>query len=404
MGGDAMIKLYGSVDKAAGWNETFLGRVTHDRHAPVAIRRKLALLSDECPDPEVCRQFGLVLVREASTVSPIHNVHKLPDWASYLAHGDVIHLAPSGLLGVLFRVAARSNSILVTERCSSNCIMCSQPPKAKADTDLYDLAIAAIEHIPANTAQIGVTGGEPLIDVRRFLSLVHRCRTHLPRTALHVLTNGRLLSYLRYAQSIAAVRHPDLMFGIPLYSAVAARHDFVVQARGAFDQTVRGILAAKRFGLRVEIRVVLHRQTVEELGLLAEFIRRNLPFVDHVALMGLEHIGYVKMNQGALKMQPQTSAEQIVEFVELLDGAGLRTSIYNMPHCWIPEPAWRFLRQSISDWKNDFPTECGDCSMKQTCCGFFSWNVAESRELVRPIRPITTRSLTATGVTTGETS
>jgi sulfatase maturation enzyme AslB (radical SAM superfamily) len=58
--------------------------------------------------------------------------------------------------------------------------------------------------------------------------------------------------------------------------------------RGAFDETVQGLLNLKRFGQRVEILIVLHKETIERLVSTCEFIARNLLFVDHVALMGLE--------------------------------------------------------------------------------------------------------------------
>ena len=38
------------------------------------------------------------------------------------------------------------------------------------------------------------------------------------------------------------------------------RHDYVVQADGAFDETVRGILNLKRQGVLMEVRVVVHKQ------------------------------------------------------------------------------------------------------------------------------------------------
>jgi len=65
-------------------------------------------------------------------------------------------------------------------------------------------------------------------------------------------------------------------------------------AKGAFDETVLGILKLKDRGQRVEIRVVLHALTapiIEETG---RWIARNLPFVDHVALMGLENTCHCK--------------------------------------------------------------------------------------------------------------
>jgi MoaA/NifB/PqqE/SkfB family radical SAM enzyme len=54
------------------------------------------------------------------------------------------------------------------------------------------------------------------------------------------------------------------MAGVPIYSAVDHVHDYVVQAQGAFNETVLGVLKLKDQGQRVEVRVVLHAVTAPE--------------------------------------------------------------------------------------------------------------------------------------------
>ena len=68
------------------------------------------------------------------------------------------------------------------------------------------------------------------------------------------------------------------MLGIPLYSDIDWRHDYVVQASGACDETLAGFYNLAENRVRLELRVVLHKQTVERLPHLATFIARNLPY------------------------------------------------------------------------------------------------------------------------------
>ena len=379
-----MIKMSGAVDVDKPLLSRILGRITTDSMTPAPLRARRLLLLTSGSAPMDSNGFQAVLTVGELDVRCTCPVIQLPEWAAYLTEGDVVSVSTYRNLHVLFRVGTRANAFLVTERCSSNCIMCSQPPKSKSDSWVYDLAIEAIEHIPDKAVEISVTGGEPLLDAPRFLALLHRMKTLLPQTSTHVLSNGRLLAYIRYAQAIAEIKHRDLMFGIPLYSADPSRHDFVVQAEHAFDQTIRGILNAKRVGLRVEIRVVLHEQTAPGLHELSRFIARNLPYVDQVVLMGLEHIGYVKMNSAVLKAHPRDYGARIVHFVEELTAASIPVSIYNLPLCFVPERAWIHMRRSISEWKNDFPPACNSCSLQAECCGFFSWNVNEFADTVLP--------------------
>jgi His-Xaa-Ser system radical SAM maturase HxsC len=162
------------------------------------------------------------------------------------------------------------------------------------------------------------------------------------------------------------------MVGIPLYSDVSHLHDFVVQAKGAFDETVRGILNLKSLGQRVEIRVVLHQQTYRRLPQLAQFIARNLRFVDQVALMGLEMTGFTRANLAQLWIDPIDYQNELEQAVDELVAHGVQTSIYNHQLCLLPERLWPFARRSISDWKNEFMPECAGCAKIDQCGGFFS--------------------------------
>lgn len=291
---------------------------------------------------------------------------------SYLGDGDVISVGLDGRVRVLFRANSDHNSILVTEQCNNYCLMCSQPPKAVNDRWLLDEAMETVRLIPRSTRSLGITGGEPTLFGDGFLALLRQIKHWLPQTSLHVLSNGRTFSDAMFAEQYAAVQHPDLMVGIPVYSADPARHDYVVQAKGAFDETLRGILNLKRFNQKVEIRVVVHRQTCEGLPALAEFIARNLLFVDHVALMGLEMTGFTRANLDALRIDPASYREELSEAVRILRSYGLKTSVYNHQLCLVNEDVEPVYVKSISDWKNEYAEECSPCTRKSECGGFFS--------------------------------
>jgi His-Xaa-Ser system radical SAM maturase HxsC len=320
----------------------------------------------------------------------------LPEALGYLADGDVVRVAPrGGIVNVLYRKASPHNSVFVTERCNSNCVMCSQPPVDADDGYLVDVWLAALPLMDPETRELGITGGEPTLLEDGLLRILACARDHLPRAAVHVLSNGRLLRYLSLARAVADVRHPDLMFGIPLYADVGHRHDFVVQAAGAFDDTLRGIMNLGRCGVPVEVRVVLHRHTVDRLPQLARFIARNLPFVDHVALMGLEMMGYVKMNLDALWVDPVDYQAALRRAVETLVAAGMNVSVYNHPLCVLDPALWPYARKSISDWKNEYVPACGGCAARGDCGGLFTSGVRVRHS--RGIAAIATRHAEGAG-------
>lgn len=296
----------------------------------------------------------------------------IPASLDYLAPGDIIRVNPGAReIRVLYRRSSPHNTLFFTERCNSRCLMCSQPPRLVDDGYLVEEILAAIPLMSPDTREICITGGEPTLLGGKFFEVVEATKRWLPRTALHVLTNGRLFS-LEFARRIAAIEHPDLMIGIPLYSDIASKHDFVVQAKGAFDETVRGILNLGRAGQKVEVRFVIHNQTFQRLRQTARFIGTNLPFVQQVALMGLEMMGFTKTNLEALWVDPADYQPELLAAVRELDQSHVAVMIYNHQLCVLRPELWPYARRSISDWKNVYLAECEECEVRTGCGGFFS--------------------------------
>jgi His-Xaa-Ser system radical SAM maturase HxsC len=324
-------------------------------------------------DGEAAKGFDLYLTRSSSpaTVDGAPVV-QLPSELDYLSGDDVVSVSDDGeRVRVLWRHQSRQNSILLTERCNHYCLMCSQPPKTANDDRLLAEAFELMRLLPRDTAEIGFTGGEPTLYGQGVIDLLRLCRNLHPEAEVHVLSNGTRFADPEFAAAWASIDNPNMMVGIPVYGAEPARHDYVVQAEGAFNRTIPGILNLAQLHQRIEIRVVLHKQTAPALPEIAEFIARNLPFVDQVALMGLEMIGLARANIPELWIDPTDYADELVEAVTLLDRSRIHTMIYNHQLCLIPRSMWPFAVRSISDWKNEYHPECVDCSVKDECGGFF---------------------------------
>lgn len=291
----------------------------------------------------------------------------------YLAGGDIVGIRhESRRFRTLFRKNSRHNSFLVTERCNNYCLMCSQPPKSVDDGWILDEITESLPLVDPTTPSLTFTGGEPLTDWSAFVSVLAQCRDQLPGTAVQVLTNGRAFTDSKIVDAWSSVQHPNLIAAIPVYSAIDHVHDHVVQAKGAFDETILGILKLKDRRQRVEIRIVLHALTAPTISETCRWLARNLPFVDHVALMGLENTGFALANDALLWIDPIDYQASLAEAVELLDAAGVSVSVYNLPRCVLDRSIWPFAVQSISDWKNGYVLECASCNERTRCSGLFT--------------------------------
>lgn len=250
--------------------------------------------------------------------------------------------------------------------------MCSQPPKDVNDGWILDEIAESLPFVDPATRSLTFTGGEPLTDWGTFMAVLAHCRDQLPNTAIQVLTNGRAFADSKIVDAWSSVRHPNLIAAIPVYSAVDHIHDHVVQAMGAFDETILGILKLKDRRQRVEVRVVLHALTAPIVSETCRWLARNLPFVDHVALMGLENTGFAIANDALLWIDPMDYRAALAEGVEHLSASGVNVSVYNLPLCVLDRSIRPFAVQSISDWKNGYVDECTSCSKQQRCSGLFT--------------------------------
>lgn len=304
---------------------------------------------------------------------------------SHICEGDIICLRKDGYVQTLYRVNSSNNVLFVTGRCNSNCLMCSQPPIDKDDIDFwFHINMKLITLIPKNCPELGISGGEPSLLGDKLFQMISLIKEELPVTEIHMLTNGRMFSYDQFAESLARINSPRIMLGIPLYSDYYQDHDYIVQTKDAYFQTLMGITNLKRYGIRIELRIVLNKLTVGRLDKLARFICANLSNVDKVAFMGMEMVGRANTNNKELWVNPVSYMIQLKNALEILASRKIVAQIYNLPLCFIPQEMWYATVKSISDWKNVLPTECNGCLVMDKCPGFFQSNTKEFN-LINPI-------------------
>lgn len=175
-------------------------RVSTDPHRPRALRQREAFVvrSDDVPVG-----FGwYIFVDRPSRNLDAPTIELSADF-NHLADGDVLRLAPmKHSLRVLFRRNASINSFLLTERCNNLCLMCSQPPRNVNDGWIVDEILEALPLIDPDVPEIMFSGGEPTLLGDRFFELVQACKSYLPRTALHVLSNGRTFANAEFAAKL----------------------------------------------------------------------------------------------------------------------------------------------------------------------------------------------------------
>jgi len=128
-----------------------VARVSREPVTAAAGRERVALVTEDGPEKwgDTSGYRAIVTTRsldESSAVSDstlpmIHSARQV----AHLTSGDVIVAHPrTGYVRTLFRPYSRHNALLVTERCNSFCLMCSQPPVDRDDSGLVSINLEAI--------------------------------------------------------------------------------------------------------------------------------------------------------------------------------------------------------------------------------------------------------------------
>ena len=288
-----------------------------------------------------------------------------------LEDGSIVKV-DSNSVYIVNRPSANNHSLFMTYNCNHYCLMCSEPPRTDNDTYLIDDNLKIIELLDKDLSVIGISGGEPTLAGNGYLNVISKIRECLPNTYIRVLTNGRSYKNEDFVRKIAEIAGEYYISEIPLYHSYYANHDYIVQSKNAFYDTIEGLYNCSKNNLYVEIRIVLTLQNYKDLPNLIYFIYKNIPFVAHIALMSLEYIGFAKLNFDKIHINPLEYKNELVNAIELCEKYQLPVSIYNLPLCLMDSSVHKYAKQSISDWKNEFSDVCNKCVKKSNCSGMFS--------------------------------
>ncbi|ANN60699.1 His-Xaa-Ser system radical SAM maturase HxsC [Mesorhizobium loti] len=288
--------------------------------------------------------------------------------------GDVLLVNPRrGTADRLIRSSSLHNTFLVTERCDQICLMCSQPPK-EHHVDLFSHFETAALLAPEG-ATIGISGGEPTLFKAQLFEFLGRVLEARPDLSFHVLTNGQHFDR-DDCEAIKRIDRGRVVWGIPLYSRDPDVHNEIVGKAGAHEQLLENLALMCRLGAQVELRTVLMRPNADGLPQLARFIASTLPFIRTWAIMQMENIGFGRMNWKTLFYDSSEGFDVVGHSIDLVRSRGIDAWLYNFPLCTVPEPYRHLAPATISDWKRAYREECGGCSLKSRCGGFFEWHPA----------------------------
>ena len=300
--------------------------------------------------------------------SILYNVPSTESLGKY----DIISVYENGNIQVVFQDSSSDNVLFITNKCNSNCIMCTDS-NAHRKRDLGDqkkYLTRIIERMPSDTPHITITGGEPTLLKWDFIDLLSLCKDKFKQTNFLMLSNGRTFSNNEYRKAFLESLPNHFRLAVPIYGSNAFDHDQITRVNGSFEQTTYALKHLQR-QLELEIRIVIMRNNYHKLPQIAEFIVKNIPYTHTVSFMGIELLGNAAVNRADLWIDYEATMPYVSESIKILISSGIDARIYNYPLCNVPKNLWSITVKSITDYKIRYKDECSMCSQRDLCGGFF---------------------------------
>lgn len=283
--------------------------------------------------------------------------------------GDIVKILPSGTLIVLYETASSDNALFVSEQCNNKCIMCPQIMK-KQPSDFLQENLEIIDLMDRSPNFLGITGGEPTSEWNNLTTIIKRITKKHPATNIQLLTNGRVFNDENYVRELKNI-NDKILYCIPLYSDIANVHNMIVGNNMAFEETIEGLYNLAKYKLPIELRTVVTKLNYSRLEEYAHWICRNLPFISHLAIMGLEPIYQARINIEKLWIDPCVYQNEMYNACRHLKRNNLVFFIYNHQLCVVHKELRQYCVKTISEFKMLYLDECLKCDQKAFCGGLF---------------------------------
>ncbi len=257
--------------------------------------------------------------------------------------------------------------------------MCTNP-EGFGDNDnsepySYESLVSRLDHIKKNRPDdwekepFCLTGGEPTTHPH-FLDFVGEIRNQYPHNELILATNGRMFAYPKFARDFLS--YNPFRVEIAIHGSNAQKHDMITRVPGSFEQAIAGaknILKFKKPWQELEIRIILLKLNLKDVGNILEFVSKELKGISRVVIIFPEFEGMAGVNKNIVGVKYSEIrdfvADLIVSFVDKLP----ELRLYHFPLCSLPPKLWKYTWRTLRKEETIFLKKCEPCLYKKYCLG-----------------------------------
>jgi len=213
--------------------------------------------------------------------------------------------------------------------CNNHCAFCVQGKKreylpAKSKEEIKNSLQEAFDK---GKREVVFTGGEPSLHPD-FFELVKFAK-NIGFKEIQIQSNGRIFAYFDFC--VKTIKAGATQFGPSLHGHEAEVHDFLVDAKGSFEQTTQGIKNLKKLNQYVLTNSVITSKNYKFLPELAQLLI-NLG-VDQYQFAFVHILGTAKENQDWLVPRKSEVMPYVKKGLEIGIRAGKKVTTEAIPYC-----------------------------------------------------------------------
>jgi len=150
------------------------------------------------------------------------------------------------------------------QQCNLKCLHCYLSSQDNGDLPLSDALHISREFSDMGGLRLMISGGEPLLykNLQTFIAQT----ANLPLRRV-LLSNGTLIN----SDNICWLKVEEIQFSLDGWTK---GHD-ILRGAGAFDRTMKGIIAAKEAGTAVSFATMIHRGNLDEFDRMGDFMEQT---------------------------------------------------------------------------------------------------------------------------------
>jgi len=222
--------------------------------------------------------------------------------------------------------------LIIGYQCNNNCRFCIDAGKRNlVSKTTVEIKQEMKEAKKRGTTYLELIGGETTIrpDAVELISFAR----DLGFKTINMATNGRILSYPKYAKQIVEAGLTDIIFSIHGYNAQT--HDYLTRAKGSFEQLKKGLANLGKLGFKnIGSNTTIVKGNYKHLKRIGEFIYDQGIRIRNLFLLTQVAAGLIKILT-SMSREFQRRHRMLRSVLKLAKKTGFPIGISAMFHCAI---------------------------------------------------------------------